>query len=65
MFVVPDVKRESDGVVWLQPQRGRLKLIGLSNLEQFYGRASRNARITRTVKQKLAERSKLLLETTC
>ncbi|MFN5078084.1 MAG: SUMF1/EgtB/PvdO family nonheme iron enzyme, partial [Planctomyces sp.] len=56
---------EPDGTVWLQPQRVRLKLIGLSNLDQFYGRASRHARMTRTVKQKLAERSKLLLETTC
>ncbi|MEY3229091.1 MAG: hypothetical protein RLZZ536_3710, partial [Planctomycetota bacterium] len=65
MFVAADVNRESDGTVWLQPQRGRLKLIGLSNLDQFYGRASRNARMTRTVKQKLAARAKLLLETTC
>ncbi|MGV2337605.1 MAG UNVERIFIED_CONTAM: hypothetical protein LVR18_27175 [Planctomycetaceae bacterium] len=39
-----DVKRaEPDGTVWLQPQRGRLKLIGLSNLDQFYGCASRHA----------------------
>ncbi|MFN9826265.1 MAG: hypothetical protein ACK58J_19145, partial [Planctomyces sp.] len=60
-----EVTTEPDGTVWLQPQRGRLKLIGLSNLDQFYGRASRHARMTRTVKQKLAERSKLLLETTC
>jgi formylglycine-generating enzyme required for sulfatase activity len=65
MFVAPDVNRESDGTVWLQPQRGRLKLIGLTNLDAFYGRASRNARMTRTVKQKLAARAKLLLKTTC
>ncbi|MFM8476571.1 MAG: hypothetical protein ACKOEO_12345, partial [Planctomycetaceae bacterium] len=65
MFVAPDVNRESDGTVWLQPQRGRLKLIGLTNLDAFYGRASRNARMTRTVKQRLAARAELLLKTTC
>ena len=60
-----EVFSDPDGGIWLQPKRGPLKLFGLSTLDAFYSHASRNARITRTVKQKLAERSDVLLKTTC
>ncbi|MFM8724757.1 MAG: hypothetical protein ACKON9_06500, partial [Planctomycetaceae bacterium] len=65
IFQQPGVNRADDGTVWINPHRNRLRLLGLADLDTFYQYASKEARMTQTVKLALRKRAELLLETTC
>lgn len=64
-FTNEGIQPDTDGVRICQPQRGKLKLIGLPDLDAFYKRASRHARLTTRVKKHLARRAMDLLQSTC
>lgn len=55
------VQPDHDGIVITKPQRGKLKLIGLSRFEQCYQRASQHARVAQLLKSAMSKRAVAIL----